>query len=224
MTPRPYLSWSSMDLLERDEKKWIQVYLYGEKNMINRGMAYGKQMADGLENDEATGDTILDLVIAKLPKFEIMDKILTDEKGKEIEYFDRTSGKMILVKVPVLKCGKEKIPIIVKCDTMKVDMSAFKEYKTGQEPWSKKKVDDSGQITFYATGGFLKTGKIASDIELVHIQTAKQGDGQLDARIGATGEINRHPTRRTMGQILNMMVRMKKAWERMEKLTAEELL
>lgn len=202
LTPRPYLSWSSMDLFERNIEQWRQVYLYGQKMRINRGMAFGKQMAEGLEHDEATGDSVLDLVMAKLPKFEIMDQPVECE----------------------LKNGKNIIPILIKPDTMKADMTAFKEYKTGQEPWSRKRVDESGQISFYATGLFLKTGKIPTDIELVHVQTTKMGNGSLDDKIGATGAINRHPTVRSMGQILNMMVRMKKCWEKIGQITAEELL
>ena len=65
LTPRKYLSWSSMDLLERDEEKWKQVYLFGEQKRINRGMAFGTQMAEGLENGEATGDPVLDLIMEK---------------------------------------------------------------------------------------------------------------------------------------------------------------
>jgi hypothetical protein len=202
LTPRPYLSWSSMDLFERSVEQWKQVYLYGQKMRVNRGMAFGKQMAEGLEHGEATGDAVLDLLMERLPKFEIMDQAVTCE----------------------LKNGKKPIPILIKPDTMKTDMTAFKEYKTGQEKWSKKRVDESGQITFYATGLFLKSGKIPTDIELVHVMTAKMGDGSLDAKLGATGDIYRHPTQRNMGQILNMMVRMKKAWEGIQKVTAEELL
>ena len=202
ITPRPYLSWSSMDLFERSIEKWKEVYLYGLKLRVNRGMAFGKQMAEGLEHEEATGDAVLDLLMERLPKFEIMDQ--------PVEC--------------LLKNGKNPIPILIKPDTMKADGTAFKEYKTGQEPWTRKRVDESGQITFYATGLFLKTGKIPTDIELVHIQTEKQLNGSLEGKIGATGAINRHPTARNMAQVLNMMVRMKRAWEGIQKITTEEIL
>jgi hypothetical protein len=139
----------------------------------------------------------------QLPKFEIMDKPVEAVLGK----------------------GKTAVPLLAKPDTMKADMTAFKEYKTGQEPWTRKKVDESGQITFYATVLFIRTGKIPHDIELVQVQTAKEGgNGAPDARIAATGQIYRHPTKRSMGQILNMMVRMKRAWVGIQKVTAEELL
>jgi hypothetical protein len=203
-TPRPYLSWSQFDLFKRNPEKYKEIYIYGAKNPVNRGMAYGRQMAEGLENGEATGDPVLDLLMERLPKFEIMDKAIECELK---------TGR-----------GKEIIPILIKPDTLKTDMTGFKEYKTGQAEWTKKKADESGQITFYATGLFLKTGRIPVDIELVQVMTEKAVEGALDAKIGATGVIRRFPTVRTMSQILNMMVEMKKVWAGIKSLTEQELL
>lgn len=202
ITPRPYLSWSSLDLFERSVEQWKQVYLYGKKMPINRGMAFGRDMAEGLEHEKVTGNPILDLIMERLPKFEIMDKPITAE----------------------IREGKKIIPLLAKPDSMKTDGSAFKEYKTGQKLWSRKQVDESGQITFYATVLFLKNGKIPWDIELVHVETEKEDKNALDARIRPTGAIYRHPTIRNISQVLNMMIRMKKCWQEIERITAEELL
>ena len=191
-----------MDLLERSEEKWIEQYIYGKRNRINRGMAFGKVMADSLENDEASGNILLDLVIERIPKFEIRDVPFTAE----------------------LKTGKKIINIHCRPDSMKKDMSAFKEYKTGQAGWTQKKVDEHGQITFYATGMYLKTGKIPHDIELVHIVTEKEDEGVPNSKLRATGEIKRYKTVRTMSQVLNMIIRMKRAWDKIEKITERELL
>lgn len=198
MTPKPYLSFSSMNLLEKNPEKWKEAYLYGGRNPINRGMAFGKMMADGLENDEATGDVALDMVMIKIPKFEIRDKEFLAE----------------------IKNGKEVVPILCKPDTMKADMTAFKEYKTSQTKWTKKKVDELDQITFYAMGMFLKTGKVPGDIELVEIETKSAIDGKIEC----TGHIYRHPTVRSVGQILQMIIRAKKAWSMINKICEEELL
>lgn len=202
ITPRPYLSWSSMILFEKNLATWKRIYLYGEKMPVNRGMAFGRQLADALENDRLTGDPVLDMVAETLPKFEIMDQPIET----------------------VIKDGKEEIPLLAKPDTTKADFSAFKEYKTGQEPWSRHQVDEWGQITFYATVMFLITKKIPHDIELVHVKTEKETPGDRYSRLRATGEIFRHPTSRSMSEILNMMVRMKKCWKGIQKVTAEELL
>lgn len=195
MTPRPYLSWTQMSLLEASPSRYVEVYLGGAKIPINRGMALGKMMADGLENDEATGDPILDMVISTLPKFELMDK--------EVR--------------ATLKVGKETVPLLAKPDTAKATYDAFKEYKTGPAgSWSQKKVDQSGQVTFYATTLYILTKKIPSDIELVHaITQIEEGTG----RVFATGEIKRYQTARHMTEILSMMTRMRKAWAQIKDLT-----
>lgn len=220
MNPRQYLSWSSMDLFERSPKKWAEVYLYNVPKFSNKGQAFGKKMADGLESGEMTGDPVLDMVMESLPKFKIMDKIFEYKNGLEVEYFDLKEGKPVKVKLPVVKRKAGDIPILIRPDTFKPDGSAFKEYKTGQAPWSKKDVDELGQITFYATGFWLATRKIPKDIELVHVWT----EAGVDGKIRATGEIKSHPTERTMVDILNMMVRMSRAWTGQIKLTEDELL
>lgn len=198
LTPRPYLSWSQLKLLESSETRYIEQYVYGNKRGTNRGMAFGKQMADGLEKEEATGDPVLDLVMSKIPKFEIMDKEL------------RTA----------LKIGKEIVPLLIRPDSLKADYTAFKEYKVGQEPWSKKKVDEDGQLTFYATGLYCLSGNIPQDIELVHVETLAGEYG----RIEATGNIYRHRTTRNMVDLLKMEVRIKKAWAKIQEIYSKELL
>ncbi len=202
LSSRDYLSWSSLNLLEKSEEAWIRKYIYGEKTPVNRGMVFGKVMAESLENDELSGDIILDLVMSKIPKFEIRDK----------EFFSE------------LKDGKKTYKILCKPDSMKADMTGFTEDKSGPWKngigWTKKKVDELGQITFYATGMFLKTGKIPSDIELVDVETQKDENG----KISATGNLRIIKTSRTMSEILNMIVRMKKACRKIEVICERELL
>lgn len=229
ITPRAYLSWSSMDLLEHSVEKWKSLYFHGEQRRANSGMMFGRKLADGLENnEEVTGDIVLDLLIGRMPMFEIRDKVIEDPRQKEIEIeeYDNKTGELRMVKyrLPVLKNGKKEIPILIKPDTTKADLKAFKEVKTGQEPWTKSRFDKLGQITFYAAGLYLITGQIPKDIEGVWVQTEKQPNGPVDVKIGATGEIRVFKTERTMSDILRMMVRMKKAWELIEKICEEELL
>lgn len=198
ITPRPYLSFSQMTLFEMSPEKYIQKYIYEEKERISRNIALGKQLADGLENGELSGDPLLDLVMAKMPKFELMDKPFETE----------------------LKNGKEVIKILAKPDTMKPDMTAFKEYKTSTRAWTQKMADESGQITFYTTAIWLKTGRIPSDIELVCATTEYDENGALRP----TGTIIRLRTIRHMSDIIKMTLRMRKSWEGIKKLCEKELL
>lgn len=198
LTPRPYLSFSQMSLFEMSPEKYADRYLYGKNQRISRNMKYGSMLADGLEIEEATGDPFLDLMMSKLPKFELMDKPLEAD----------------------LKDGKEIIRLLAKPDTAKKNYTAFKEYKTSTRKWTQKMADDSGQITFYATTIFLKTGRIPQDIELVSLTTEYDGTGALRP----TGELTHLKTKRTMVDILKMTARIRKAWAGIKKLCEDELL
>lgn len=187
-----------MTLFEMDPRKYADQYIYGKKQRITRNMAYGSLMADGLEAEEATGDPLLDLMMARIPKFEVMDKAF------EV----------------ALPNGKEVVPLLAKPDTCKADYSAFKEYKTSVRKWTQKMADESGQITFYATCMWLKTSQIPADIELVDVQVTYQEDGALQP----TGDIWHFPTKRSMVDIIKMTSRMKKAWAGIKKLCESELL
>lgn len=198
MTPRNYLSFSQMTLFEMSPQKYIDQYIYKKKQRVTRNMAYGTLLADGLENDESTGDPVLDMMMVKMPKFELMD---------------------IAFEVP-LKDGKKTITLLAKPDTAKADYSAFKEYKTSTRAWTQKMADESGQVTFYATCMWIKTGKIPQDIELVNVPVKYNGDGSLTP----TGEMIRLPTNRSMVDIIKMCSRMKRAWAGINKLCESELL
>ena len=177
----------------------MERYLYNGAKFTNRGMAFGKKVATALEEDELTGDMQLDILLVDLPKFELRDAPLHAE----------------------IKIGKEVIPLFGKIDSLKQDMTAFKEYKTGVEKWTQRKVDEDKQITFYATMIYLLTKKIPHDIELIWIPTVQDPETQ---EIRATGEIVRFPTKRTMSHILNEIVDIRKVWKEIEIMCEEELL
>jgi hypothetical protein len=195
LTPRNYLSWSQLNLFEKSPERYVRKYLFGEDLKTNQGQKYGKLLSEGLEKNEFTGDVALDLIIDKIPKLE--------EKEYRVEV--------------EMKNGKEKIPLFIVLDTAQRDLTAFKEYKTGQ---ILRAMDAFGQMTFYSTAIKLKTGKIPKDREWVGIQTKKRPDG----RIEGTGEIYRQQIVITELDCLRMMVRIKKAWLGIQKLTAQEWL
>lgn len=185
-----------MVLAEMNPKGYIERYIYGNNAGTSRAMAYGSRLADSLETGELSGDMAIDIMSTQLPRFELMDVPFT----------------------AILK-GEEDIELLIKMDSRKEDLTAFKEYKTGVTKWNQKKADESGQITFYAMGAYLKTGKIPHDIELIHLPTH-----YVDGKPQLTGEMFRYPTQRHMGEILNMMVRAKRAWATIGRLMEQELL
>lgn len=195
MRPRPYLSHSQKKCWRRSKKEYLDKYLHEKAQFVTKEMKFGSIVASALEVDELTGDPLLDLVIMTMPKFELMDVPMEGS----------------------FKVGKETIPLLVKMDTAKADLSAFKEYKTGKEGkggWTQAKVDADSQITFYATYCYIMTKKIPQDIELVWAITEDEvdADGNKTGKIVPTGEIRRFKTQRAMGEIINEMADMRKVW------------
>lgn len=187
-----------MTMFEMSPTKYADRYIHDRQQYTTKNMAYGSLMAEGLENEEATGDPLLDAMMAQIPKFELMDKPIEAD----------------------LPNGRTKIRLLAKPDTCKADYSAFKEYKTSVRDWTQKMANQSGQITFYATTLYLLTGKIPQDIELVYVQVTYTEDGKMTP----TGRILRFPTTRNMIDIIKMTDRMRKAWFGISELCERELL
>jgi hypothetical protein len=195
--PREYLSWSSMSLFEASQQAWLDRYLYNKKPFTNSGMELGKGVAEALESGKETGEILTDMVLALLPKYELMDKPF---------------------KASVSVQGVE-IPIYGKIDTAKADLTAFREYKTGVTPWNQAKTDKHGQITFYCIIAQAITGQVPQDIELVWMPTEIiTGEPRL------TGEIKTFKTKRSTADILKFKIRMAAVWKKMGELCEKELI
>lgn len=204
---KPYISYSQLAKFEMSPEKYVEEYIYDKKPVLTQNMAYGSKLADGLMIEEANGDPLLDLMASKLPKFELMDKPIVAKNGIEVD-FER-HAKRTKLRIPALFDKSGDIPLLAIPDSAKSDYSAFKEYKTSLRRWTQKMVDESGQITFYATAIWIATGKIPADIELVNIQTEYDSDGSLTV----TGKMFRFPTKRTLPDIIKMTKRIRSAWK-----------
>ena len=213
--PKQYLSCSQMVTVEMSPEKYVEKYIYGKKERISRNMAKGSEVSDSLKEDEMTGDPVLDLVLTKVPKFELRDQPVTCEIGQTI-FFERDKTNIM---VPVLENKKDPIPLLAVPDTHKQDLSKFKEYKSSVRGWTQKMADDSSQVTFYATTMWLLTKKIPNDIELVNILMEYQ-----NGEVVPTGEIKIFKTERTLADVIKMTARMRRAWETIKNLTEKELL
>lgn len=197
-------------------ERFLDEYIYASKRRISRNIAYGSQLATGLEANEASGDPLLDLMASRLPKFALMDQPIEDPNGTEV-WFERDKRT---VRVPVLENKDGDIPILAVPDTAREDYSAFKEYKTSVRKWTQRMADESGQITFYTTSIWLAKRIIPEDIELVNVQTAYDEQGRLTV----TNEMFRYQTKRTMADVIRMTKRMRKAWAGIQELCEKELL
>lgn len=211
MRPRSYLSHSQKKCWKTNPEEYVKKYLFDKQQFITKEMKFGSKMAIALEEDELTGDILLDQVMMEIPKFEMRDQPSNVD----------------------LKVGKDVIPLFGKMDTRKADHSAFKEYKTGKDGkggWTQKKVDEDSQITFYATMCFLLTKEVPGDIELVWIITEDEveigegGEPYKTGRIVPTGELRRFTTHRTMAHVINEMADMRKVWREIGERCEKELL
>jgi hypothetical protein len=160
-------------------------------------MMLGSQVATAMETGEETGDPLKDLVIAMIPKFE----------NREVE-----------IAAPIKIAGIE-IPLFGKLDSARQDLMAFKEVKTGSVKWTQRRVDEHGQITFYATIIREITNRIPDDIELIWAETKM--DNHYNPQL--TGKIIVFKTKRTLADIVKMKVRIKNAWLKIGQMTEEEL-
>lgn len=198
------MSWSSLDLYERSPKRWVELYVRGQEVHFNKngqaGIDLGRKLATALESKDLSGDPTIDLTIKRMPRFERFEVELspTLQQGK----------------------GENGIPLLGRVDNATPDLSGFKEYKQGTTAWTQAKADSHGQITFYSMMIYLTNGKLPTDIELVWMPTERRPDGSTEL----IGDVHVFKTQRTMADVLRMMLRVRKAWAGMERLTNEELL
>lgn len=203
MTPRGYLSYSQKRMWKSSPRQYIEKYLYNGAQFTTREMAFGKKLAVALEEEKDTDDEVLNGIIARLPKFDKPElEIMVD-----------------------LKIDKEVVPLYSKLDTAKLDLSAFKDYKTGKTKWNQRKVDEDEQLTFYAMACYLMTGKIPNEISIVWVPTDDDRENP-ENRIGiqATGEIIEFHTTRSIGQIINEMADCRRVWREINEACEREMI
>lgn len=196
MTPRPYLSYSQLTLLERSPNQYRKVYIEGDKGFTSHEMSFGSKIAELLERDEFSGNPTEDLMLSQVPK----------EALPEHEIY------------ALLVAGNKTVPLIAKPDSISIDYLSVLEYKTGRGSWSQSKVDNASQLTFYATVVWILKKQIPA-LELVWIETEEGPEGTR-----FTGKIRRFKTKRDMGDILRMQKRMFDAWDTIKNMTHEALV
>lgn len=141
--PRPYISWTQLNLWESDQDEYIRRYVFGEKGIVSDAMEFGKEFADVMENNLDSDDPLINFCKVFLPRYKYSEKEISAKIGK--------------------------IKLYGKIDTY--EDGRFREYKTGRTKWTQIKVDSFGQITFYALMIWLNTGKVPKEMWLDHIST-----------------------------------------------------
>ena len=189
------ISWSSYSSFKYDKERWYKVYHKGEKQH-SAELTFGSKVADSM------------LTVKPLAPFTRLN-VKKDGTMDEQE-FDTWFGK---------------IHLIGSCDTC----TAIKkyrlgkpfpagEYKTGVKPWDQNRVDDHGQLTFYTALLWLQFGIRPEDIEwfLEWAPTHKRESGDFKHVITFAGKkIEHFDTKRTMTQVMDLLVDIKKTHREM---------
>ncbi len=181
-----YLSWSKLSLWERDKRLFKQVYIDGIKEE-SWAMDQGSRMAHAMETGESSGDPIIEQGKMFLPKL------------KKAEF---------KVEVDCLVC-----PLVGKLDTFDPRTKSFRDHKTGKWPWTQKKVNEHGQITFYCYLIWLKYKKLPPMMWLDWLNT--------DPESKDYGRVKSFATGRSMSDLIKMHSRIKSAWAGISQLAKE---
>ena len=181
-SPRGYISWSQLQLYEKDPNLYYQVYIEGLDQFRTKYLELGKRLADGLENGvDEENDPMFNMIIAFLPAY------------PKREYD--------------MKINFEDIPLVGKFDGFDEKNLDLGEYKSGKK-WTQSMVDKHGQLTFYAFTIWLKFGKLPKRIQLHWAETAEDEEGVLYL----TGKTKTFTTTRTLKDIILFSKRIKTAW------------
>lgn len=177
---------------EKDPERYKQIYFNNrpEFQIHNKGMDYGSKLADALENDVETGDTLLDTAGFLLQKYEVRDQEMTAE----------------------VKLKGGWIKLLGKPDTYNPKNQSFREYKTGKTKWHQGKVNKHFQLKYYAMIIYCITGKVPGDIYLDWVETHDTQDG-----VQPTGRIESFKFEVTLDDILQTLAKTKRIAEEIEK-------
>lgn len=182
--PRGYLSWTQLQLWEKNPREYERIYFYGGTVPRNRYMDFGGEVAEDGENGTSERESIKALNLL-LPTYDSVERKI-DAEIKTAAGLLRVHGRL---------------------DTAKKNLSGFRERKTGTVPWTPAKVARHGQIDFYYMLIYLHTGKLPKDAWLDWAQTRVNDDEEIEL----TGHTQEFAATRTMADVLRMITRAKKA-------------
>lgn len=148
--PKPYLSYSAMDLWLRDKQSYRGRYYLGEPYISTPYTEFGNVVGGALENRDWE-NPVLQPVIGKVPQ------------GNSPEHE---------ISVDILG-----VPFFGKLDDLHLDTLAIEEYKTGirnlkgEAPWDRVKVRKHKQLSLYSLLVRTKFGSYNPDIKLTWMET-----------------------------------------------------
>lgn len=197
-TPRPYLSWSQMNTLQCSEKEYIKIYF---KNKPFKGNIYttlGSRLAKRLEFKKQSKNKTLEIVA---------EKILTkaDKAKSEVH---------INIKL-------DDVPLFSILDFYDEKNNIIREVKTGLL-WDQTKVDNHGQLLFYALTVYLKYNKIPEVyLDWAETRLVKFRNGGKNVLL--TGRVEAFKAENiNLKTILVFSSKVRKVWKKIQELSITE--
>ena len=180
---RNYLSFSQLNLWERNPDQYYRQYILGEDGQDNKYLKLGRQMATALEfGFDAWHDKMIEMMLVFMPSY----------PKKEFKITAKLDG----------------IKLLGVLDGFNPRKLIIGEYKTSKNNFTQKMVDTSTQITFYSLLVWLKYKKLPNKIFLHWARTIENSHGEL----GLTGDFQTFETKRTLKDIIMLSRRIKRAW------------
>lgn len=193
-TIRPHYSWSQHSLFKSSKLSFYKAYVLGEEKKSNIRFEKGKEFGKYKETGEIphwVDDPLLEEVAEAIPDLDYKEQEITVDffKGREDQKPDYYK------------------PLLMYTDASKKDLTEFHEYKTGKTPWTQQKVNEHGQLDFYATGLYILSGqKVIPKCKLYWIETEdiEMTDGTI--KVVYTGHVEEFEREFTEEEILATMI------------------
>ncbi len=181
-------SWSFFSSYWYDKEQWYRKYVLGQPDKPSREMEFGKKFADSCEARKPLAPVTL------LSKVE--QEFRVSFNGMLLLGFADTFDSETKRETGEFKTGKWK--------------------SNGDPAWTQKRVDEHGQITMYALMNYVTNKVRPEDCKffLEWVPTVEGGDFQI--QLAKPVKVFRFDTKRTMKDIADFGVLIKKTYEEME--------
>ncbi len=146
---RDYLSWSQLNIWEKNPNLYYEIYVLGLEAPYTKWMKKGKDLAEYLKNGGEADNDVKSIakLIPTYPEKEFEIKAKLNKNINLLGYLDSFDPKELKIY----------------------------EYKTGKK-YTQKMADKLGQLDFYTLLVWLKYQKLPKSIKLIWIETINKDD------------------------------------------------
>lgn len=194
LSPKPYISFSQIQLFEKDPDLYARKYIQGEEiNDWNPRLDLGKRFAEAIE--KGTDDEDLNLAIACLPKYPYYEYELCTE----------------------MSLKGDSISLLCKLDCFDKKKGILGEVKTGRN-WTQKRADELRQLKFYHYAYWLDTHRMLKEVRLHAVETSDDSENPC-----FTGNVRTFHVKHRVSDLLAEGLKVEKAYLGIKNLMKEHL-